>query len=218
MNLRTKKIVTIDRLILLGVLTFQLVILHKFLSHDKYNGLRKDDVSIQQPHESNDNTHHDDQLILMHLPLPPGFNDNQQTRSQLSPEQMFDSMHKNMSRMMQRAHNDFALINRLMEMDEEWDTMMKSPSMDMKDLDDNYIIVLSLPGSDISDIEVSLDGRLLIIKSHYEMQDTMGISHQQIEKRVLLPGPVNADGLTKTLSDDGILTVTIPKQHLRRTT
>jgi HSP20 family molecular chaperone IbpA len=214
---KIKKIITIDRVLLLGILVFQAIILFKYLSPKQDSFSQNKETTINAKTSSNSRIRENDPSLPMRLPLPPGYDDNEHIRdSQENVNNIFNEMQKEMHRMMQRAHEDFDVIDRIMSVDDDWNTLIRSPSMDMKEENDNYIIAISIPGTNISNVAISLKDRLLTIKSHYEMSDSMGTSHQQQEKRILLPGSVDADKIEKTLSNKGILTIVIPKKVQER--
>ncbi len=214
---KIEKIITIDRLLLLGILVFQAIILYTYISKEEDALFQNKKTTITAVASGCNRTGENDQSLPMRLPIPPGYGKNEHIRHpQENVNNIFTEMQKEMHRMMRRAHEDFDVIDRIMGIDDDWNTLIRSPGMDMKDENDNYIIAISIPGTNISNVAISLDDRLLTVKSHYEMIDAMGISHQQHEKRILLPVPVDAGRIEKRLSNKGILTIVIPKKVQER--
>lgn len=92
--------------------------------------------------------------------------------------------------------------------------------MTLQDEKGDYVVTTNLPGIDKSDVNVSLDGRLLRISAQRQAQqketaDSGQVVREEsyassIQRAFTLPGPVDASGM-HTKFDDGVLTVTIPK-------
>ncbi|WP_455375462.1 Hsp20/alpha crystallin family protein [Kaarinaea lacus] len=94
-----------------------------------------------------------------------------------------------------------------------------SPTLDIKEEDDQFIIKVDIPGSDESNINVRVDDQRLTISATTKKmgesngQGTMFRSERfmgQFERSVQLPAPVLAEKMT-TDYKDGVLTVTVPK-------
>ncbi|GAB2888748.1 Hsp20/alpha crystallin family protein [Streptomyces mayteni] len=91
-----------------------------------------------------------------------------------------------------------------------------APLADLTELDDAYLIECELPGIRREDVDIELDERQLVISGEFAEQERKGTLHRgtrrtgRFEYRTMLPGQVDAEGVTATLSD-GLLTVRIPK-------
>ena len=93
-----------------------------------------------------------------------------------------------------------------------------SPRMDVRETDEEYVIVAELPGLEESDFEVSLDEDVLTLKgekhtSHEE--ERKGLWHVEtrsgsFQRRLRLPVSVDADAV-KASFKNGVLTVTVRK-------
>ena len=94
-----------------------------------------------------------------------------------------------------------------------------SPTLDMQEEDDKFVIKVDIPGSDASNINVKVDDQQLTISAStkkssndkdkgnvFRSERFMG----QFQRRIELPAPVQADKM-KTDYKDGVLTITIPK-------
>ena len=121
-----------------------------------------------------------------------------------------NSLFREMDAMMESAFRDMDRMTALMSRDAGWDQIIMSPTMDMREVETNYVISLCLPGVESSDIEVILDDRILTVQSTRRKSTDTGKEFSQFKRRIRLPGPV-ADGGSASLTN-GILKVTIPRQ------
>jgi len=94
-----------------------------------------------------------------------------------------------------------------------------SPSMDLTEQGDKYVVRLDMPGLDKSNIKVNVEGRLLTIsgqsESSSEEKDGNRIIRRErrsgmFHRSITLPGPVLADKV-EAKYENGVLVVTIPK-------
>jgi len=120
-------------------------------------------------------------------------------------EQMFDRLSK-----------QFADIDPV-----EFGSGLTGPAIDLRDEDDQLVVIVDLPGYDAEDIDVTLpDERTVHIAAEREreVEHDEGIyvrserSHESVERSVRLPDPVTEDGTSATY-ENGVLTVTLQKQH-----
>lgn len=94
-----------------------------------------------------------------------------------------------------------------------------SPDIDIKDKGDRYVIKLDMPGLDKSDIQVSLNDRVLTVSGtrKYEKNnknDNMLRQERyqgQFNRSVTIPGPVK-ESTMKAEYKDGVLVVSVDKQ------
>jgi HSP20 family protein len=117
-------------------------------------------------------------------------------------------------------------MNRLMEdffssdvgLAETWGRQTFSPSLDVKETDNEIRISAELPGLDEKDIEVMLTGDALVLKGEKkeEKEEKEGNFHR-VERRfgsfrrvVTLPEGVDADK-SEAKFEKGVLTISIPK-------
>ncbi|MFB6188260.1 MAG: Hsp20/alpha crystallin family protein [Halapricum sp.] len=95
-------------------------------------------------------------------------------------------------------------------------------AVDVREEDDAIVVIADLPGYDTDDIDVTLtDERTLRLSAEREREseaEEAGVYtrrervHQSIERTISLPDAV-ADEETSASYDNGVLTVTLPKQH-----
>jgi HSP20 family protein len=97
--------------------------------------------------------------------------------------------------------------------DEMW-----SPSVDISETKDNFVVKAELPGLEAKDVNVSISGDILTIKGekkaeeeekdeHYHRVERYSGSFQRVFQ---LPSGVKADKIEATF-DKGVLKVTLPK-------
>ncbi len=92
------------------------------------------------------------------------------------------------------------------------------PAMDIIEVGDEYRLYLSLPGMVEEDIDITLQGRLLIVRGEREppYDPVQTAVHQAqwkygfFERRVELPGEVQSDAIQASY-DAGVLTIRIPR-------
>jgi len=116
-----------------------------------------------------------------------------------------------MDRMMEDAWSNFRHMESLMQFDDGWGSLVASPTLDMRDGGNAYIIVCSLPGCDQSNVRVALDGRLVTIRSDSTTAGHSPARTMHIERRVLLPGPVSQGREPQAQWTNGVLRIEIPK-------
>ena len=109
------------------------------------------------------------------------------------------------------AMANMAQLRSAMHIDEGWDVLVASPTMDMRDEDADYLVSFSIPGAQSSDIEVSLDGRVLTVRALAPVRGPRYTHIQHFERRVLLPGPVGDADEAHASITNGVLTVRVPK-------
>jgi len=101
------------------------------------------------------------------------------------------------------------------------------PSIDMREEDDDYVIEAELPGVKPEDVDVTLDGRTLVIQGRYgsEQENDGGKQGRYLlrERRsgtytraITLPGQIDADHVQSSF-ENGELTLTLPKAQEART-
>jgi len=95
-----------------------------------------------------------------------------------------------------------------------------TPAVDIKEEDNKYLLIADIPGVDPKNIDIHMENGILTIKGERdselktEHQDFKRIErkHGVFYRRFTMPEGVNADGI-EAKSDNGVLTVSIPKQE-----
>jgi len=129
----------------------------------------------------------------------------------LSPRPVRSLFHE-MDAMMENAFRDMERMTALMGRDAGWDQIIMSPTMDMREIETNYVVCLSLPGFESSDIRVTLDGRILTVLSTRAESSDATRQFNQFKRRIQLPGPVGDGSLARAFLTNGVLKVTVPRQ------
>lgn len=101
---------------------------------------------------------------------------------------------------------DFQQFEALFNIDEGWPALAPSPTLDMRDLDNHYLVMFSLPGICSDDIRLRLDGRILTL-----LCSNQDASHPAFERRVMLPGEIDRTRETQARLTNGVLKVYLPK-------
>lgn len=97
--------------------------------------------------------------------------------------------------------------------DEEW-----SPSVDLSETKDNFVVKAELPGLEVKDIDVSISGEVLTIRGEKKKEEEeKGEHHHYVERfygsfqrSFRLPTNVQADKVEASF-DKGVLKITLPK-------
>ncbi|WP_188197590.1 Hsp20/alpha crystallin family protein [Nonomuraea sp. SYSU D8015] len=98
---------------------------------------------------------------------------------------------------------------------------MWAPLADLRETDEAYVAEIDLPGVKKDDIDVEMNDRELIVTGEIKERETTGRVHRRMrragrfEHRVILPGEVDPEQVSATLSE-GVLTVTVPKAERAR--
>jgi len=95
-----------------------------------------------------------------------------------------------------------------------------APAVDIKENDDNFVIVADIPGVKPEDIEVQMDNGVLTIKGERETEKKEeGEDYKRIERnfgsfyrRFSLPDTADPEKVTAA-SDHGVLQITVGKQE-----
>ena len=119
-----------------------------------------------------------------------------------------------MDRMFELALGNLRALESDVRFDEGWSSLHCSPTMDMRDQDDRYVVQYCLPGLVDADINVMLEGRLLTISSSSSQPGHPDGRSVRFERRLWLPGPVAPADDAQAFLTNGVLTVLVPKSDL----
>jgi len=94
------------------------------------------------------------------------------------------------------------------------------PAVDIREQDDQFLIQADLPGIDPKDVEITMDRNMLTLKGERRHESEAGKNgyrrveraHGTFYRRFSLPETADA-GRIEARSDNGVLTITIPKQE-----
>jgi HSP20 family protein len=98
-------------------------------------------------------------------------------------------------------------------------TTQWTPSVDIKEEDNRFVIYADLPGVDVKDIEITMEQGVLTIKGERSYSDeAKGENFHRVERahgtfyrRFSLPDSADADNIQAS-GKDGVLEVVIPKR------
>ena len=132
-----------------------------------------------------------------------------------SPIERHAIMRQDMGRFFAQAMGEFERMERFINFDDGWPLLAPSPTMDMRQMADAYVVDFSLPGLDPSKINVSLEGRLLTVSgvTAARTRQSSVQGGQRFEQAVLLPGAVEADGEARAVMTNGVLRVIVPRER-----
>ncbi len=133
------------------------------------------------------------------------------------PFQEMQLMHQRMERLF---NDSFGRFQSSPQFSGQSQTFQFSPDADVRDEGDHYQVLMDLPGSDKSAIEVKVEGQTLMISGkrdeQVEEKDNNGTVIRserrsgQFQRAISLPGPVKNDAV-EAHYENGVLTVTLPK-------
>ena len=129
-----------------------------------------------------------------------------------NPWSLFDQLQHEMHRMPSQKRKD---IDNSHVVTSDW-----APAVDIKEEDDQYLLIADIPGVDPKDIDIHMDSNILTIKGERNSElKTEQEGFKRIERkhgvfyrRFTMPEGVNADSVNAN-SNNGVLTVSIPKQE-----
>jgi HSP20 family protein len=123
-----------------------------------------------------------------------------------------------------------SLNDQLRRLSEDWNRLPSllgdaggefAPLADVEETDDSYVVEIELAGVKRDDIDVSLDGRQLIVTGERKEKERVGILRRrtrvtgQFRYEVTLPN-VDVDADVTANYSDGVLTVRVPKPARER--
>lgn len=211
-----RKWFTLNRVLLIGIMALQVAIL---VALYRSSNARKEDQGRRMRSQERASTEPTGYFAAIpastfHRPLSihnPSLDEMGWDIHHAPPLAHAQAMHEEMNRMLHRAYDQFSEMERLLDADTGWNSLMTSPTMDMREQGDSYVVDFSLPGIHLSEIEVTLEGRLLTLSTRVNEQAPTHQSLTQFERKVLLPGPVEAADAAHATVTNGVLKVVIPK-------
>jgi HSP20 family molecular chaperone IbpA len=115
-----------------------------------------------------------------------------------------------MDAFMADAIENMARLQSAVHFNRGWDRLQASPTLDMRDTGNGYLVTCSIPGGHTEDLGVLLEGRVLTVRAWCpSTQHPQG--GQRYERRILLPGPVGSVDEAQAHLTNGLLRVHVPK-------
>lgn len=146
------------------------------------------------------------------------FNSSSNSTRDWNPYEEIQRMQRDMDRVFNHA---FSRFNDSPDFQHLFRQGFTTPEMDVQEDENNYIVIMNLPGSNENDVTVNLDGEVLTVKGEQKFEkkdkdDKGNVIFQErrsgsFQRSVSLPGPVKQSAM-QTKITDGVLTVTIPKE------
>ena len=93
-----------------------------------------------------------------------------------------------------------------------------TPAMDIREVDNGYVLRADLPGVRRDDVEITMDGNVLAIRGKREVngagEDSKVLRSERFSgsfyRRLRLPATIDRDGISAK-HENGVLEVTLPK-------
>lgn len=132
-----------------------------------------------------------------------------------NPFREFRGMRQQMDQMFD---DSFGRFRQVPDFHSIWGRTTFSPSMDLDELNDRYIVRMDIPGADKTRTTVKIDDRELTVSGLIEESvDEQGMNYLRKERHsgafrrtIMLPAPVKADAMEADY-EDGVLIIILPK-------
>jgi HSP20 family protein len=91
-----------------------------------------------------------------------------------------------------------------------------TPLADVEETGDAYVVDIELPGIKKGDVDVTMEGRRLVVSGERKEKERTGVLRRRTRSvgrfryEIVLPGNVDQDAVTANL-DEGVLTIRVPK-------
>jgi HSP20 family protein len=130
-----------------------------------------------------------------------------------NPWEQLNALHQRMNQMFNNA------LSQLPADDPTAVSGLSSPSLDVRELKDQYIIRVDMPGANKSSIKVNIEGRLLTLSGERSTVNESKSNDKvvrnersmaQFVRTIQLPGPVKVNAV-EAKYDNGVLTLNLPK-------
>jgi len=126
-----------------------------------------------------------------------------------------ENLQSEISQIFQRAHES-RHRSALELIEQDWRNVDKISSMNIEEKGTNYVITVSIPGLERTDIDVSLNGRILTVEAASEhqrtTQDSRTIRTGCFKTQIMMPNDINGETANATYEND-ILKITIPRDQ-----
>ena len=100
-------------------------------------------------------------------------------------------------------------VERPASFDEGWERLRCSPAMDMRETEDHYLVLFSLPGVQREEVDVSFERGLLTVESPVATLRNGVV--KRLRRQVRLPGPVAQGEEAWASLTNGVLRICLPK-------
>jgi HSP20 family molecular chaperone IbpA len=120
-------------------------------------------------------------------------------------------MQADMDRAFGRTLSEFNRIAEWTDADAEWNSLLPSPSIDVRESSNVYVLVAEIPEIEAADVSVVLTGRTLNLTAGRQAAIDGSGRARQYTRTFRFPGPVMNDNTATAHMSNGILRVTVPK-------
>ncbi len=127
------------------------------------------------------------------------------------PDSRSRQQQKHMMNTINNAMQEMAFFSDMMNIDSGWDMVNISPAMDMRERENSYEIMVSIPCGTESNVIVELNGQLLNMYIPVQITTPGYKEFRTYKQQILIPGPISTNSsITATISNN-ILRVILPK-------
>ena len=188
---------------------------------EKRGEKEKEDIILQETAEDLENMQNQINRLLYEMTGNAPFarqNIGQQDRhdrqNPFQPPDNIQRLQAEIAHIFQRAHES-RHNNALQLIEQDWRNVGEISSMNMEEDETNYVVAVSMPGFERTDINVSLNGRILTVEAAAEhqraAQDSRTTHSGCFKTQIMLPNNITGES-TQAFYRDGILKITVPKK------
>lgn len=135
-------------------------------------------------------------------------------RSTSQPLDNIQRLQSEIAHIFQRAHAS-RHNNALRLIEQDWRNVGEISSLNMEEDETNYVVTVSMPGFERTDIDVSLNGRILTVEAAAEhqraAQDSPTTHSGCFKTQIMLPNDITGEA-AQAFYRDGTLKITVPKK------
>lgn len=118
---------------------------------------------------------------------------------------VFDDMERAMEDM--SLFPDFSAFERW---DQQWNAVPATPTMDVRDMGDRCLVLVSVPGATPADLAVTLEGHLLSVTASTRVRTPHGERSQTFARKIHVPSLVGDPEKAHAFLSNGVLQVVLP--------
>lgn len=180
-----------------------------------------EDLILQETAEDLENMQNQINRIFYEMTRDPAFArqniarpDRHDRQNPFLPPNNIQCLQAEIAHIFQRAHAR-RHNNALQLIEQDWRNVGEISSMNMEEDGTNYVVTVSMPGFERTDINVSLNGRILIVEAAAEhqpaAQDSRTTHSGCFNTQIMLPNDITGES-AQAYYRDGILKITVPKK------
>jgi HSP20 family protein len=181
----------------------------------------KEDMALQETAEDLDNMQNQINRLFnemagdMRLARQNFARQDMFNRSPFQPRDGMERLQSEIAHIFRKAHESrhrgaLELIER------DWGNVDKISSMNIDEAGTNYVVTVSMPGYERSDIEISLNGRILTVEASTESrrtaQDSRAYRTGSFKTQIMMPDDIKGEA-AKASFEKELLKITIPRKE-----